>query len=96
VQTRLAAPRAVPAVTPRAFDDLHAIAAFFERTRQDGSGLEGDLRRRSHRQRTTFEKRGIDEALFFSNATSTGLDSLRFGPKWAVRSKVALQMALAN
>jgi hypothetical protein len=96
VQTRLAAPRAVPAMSRRALVDLRAAAGFFDSTRKDGSGLEGDLRRRSHRQRSTFEKRGIDEGLFFASTTSTGLDSLRFGPKWAVRSKAALQMALAN
>ncbi|HEV7912672.1 MAG TPA: hypothetical protein VGP22_02805, partial [Albitalea sp.] len=61
VQARRGAPRAVPAMTAHALEDLKAMAAFFDRTRQDGSGLEGDLRRRSHRQRILFEKRGLDE-----------------------------------
>jgi hypothetical protein len=34
--------------------------------------------------------------MFFATATATGLDSLRHGPKWAVRRRSELRMALAN
>jgi TPR repeat protein len=94
-QARVSAPRAVPAVTRRALQDLHTAAAFFARA-GESEGYEGDFRRRSRRQRGIFEVRGIDERLFFAVASSARLDSLRQGPKWALRSKAALRTALAN
>jgi TPR repeat protein len=95
VQARRTAPRAIPALTRRALQDLRAAAAFFERTVEDG-GLEADLRRRAQRQRSIFEIRGIDERMFFATATSTRLECLRQGPKWAARSKAVLRLALAD
>jgi TPR repeat protein len=93
-QSRLSAPRAIPAISPDALADLQRAAAFFEQTRQDASAIEGDLRRRSLRQRRAFAQHHIDETLFFASATSTALDSLRRGPKWAFKARQALHMAL--
>lgn len=94
-QARLSAPRAVPAVTPEALEGLHRAAVFFEHSRRDNNAFEGDLRRRSVRQRRAFERLGLDEEMFFSNASSTKLESFRLGPKWAFRAKQPLEMALA-
>lgn len=95
-QSRLSAPRAIPAISPGALADLQRAAAFFKQTRQDASAIEGDLRRRSRRQRRAFAQHHLDESLFFASATSTTLDSLRRGPKWAFRARQALQMALSG
>ena len=38
---------------------------------------------------------GLDEAMFFANATSMTLEALRLGSKWAFRAKEPLQLALA-
>lgn len=54
-----------------------------------------DLRRRSLRLRRASERHHLDETMFFSSATSTTLDSLRHGPKWAFRAKDSLRAALA-
>ena len=95
VQSRLAAPRAVPATSPGALDRLRKAATFFEQARQETAGFEGDLRNRSLRQRRVFERHQLDEAMFFAAASSTTLDSFRLGTKWAFRAKQALRLALA-
>ncbi len=94
-QNRLSAPRAVPAVTPEALEGLQRAAAFFEQSRSDSNAFEGDLRRRSVRQRRAFERFGLDESMFFAEATSTKLESFRLGPKWAFRARQPLELALA-
>ena len=94
-QIRLSAARAIPALDDTAVHALRAAAAFFGQASRDAMALEGDLRRRSLRQRRAFERHGIDEAMFFSGATSMTLEALRFGPKWAFRAKQPLQLALA-
>ena len=94
-QIRLAAARAIPALTDDALEALKRAAAFFGQASRDALAFEGDLRRRSLRQRRQFERQGLDEAMFFSSATSTTLEALRLGPKWAFREKEALQLALA-
>lgn len=94
-QIRLSAARAIPALGEAALEAARQAASLFGRARADGSGLEGDLRRRSLRQRRLFERHGLDEAMFFANATTTVLDALRLGPKWAFRAKEPLQLALA-
>jgi TPR repeat protein len=94
-QIRLSAARAIPALTPAAMEALRRAAAFFGQPSGDALAFEGDLRRRSLRQRRAFERHGLDEAMFFATATSTTLEALRVGPKWAFRAKEPLQLALA-
>ncbi|HKX41410.1 MAG TPA: hypothetical protein VJO99_09655, partial [Burkholderiaceae bacterium] len=94
-QIRLSAARAIPAVTGSALETARRAAAFFGQSSRDAMAFEGDLRRRSLRQRRAFERHGLDEAMFFANATSMTLEALRLGPKWAFRAKEPLQLALA-
>ena len=94
-QIRLSAARAIPAVSEGALETARRAAAFFGQGRRDAMAFEGDLRRRSLRQRRAFERHGLDEAMFFANATSMTLEALRLGPKWAFRAKEPLQLALA-
>jgi len=94
-QTRLSAPRAVPALTAEATGIARRAAAFFGQTSRDSVAFEGDLRRRSLRQRRAFDRHGLNESIFFSSASSMTLEALRLGPKWAFRVKAPLQMALA-
>jgi TPR repeat protein len=94
-QIRLSAARAIPALGAEATESLRRAASFFGQASRDALAFEGDLRRRSLRQRRAFERHGLDEALFFATATSMTLEALRFGPKWAFRAKAPLQLALA-
>jgi hypothetical protein len=94
-QIRLSAARAVPALSVAAMDAARRAASFFGQASRDAQAFEGDLRRRSLRQRRTFERLGLDEAMFFANASSMTLEALRLGPKWAFRAKAPLQLALA-
>lgn len=95
-QARLSAPRAVPALTEQAAQNLARAASFFEQSRGDSNAFEGDLRRRSVRQRRAFERLGLSEDMFFAEASSTQLESFRQGPKWAFRAKKSLELALAD
>lgn len=94
-QCKLAAPRAVPAVSPAALDNLHHAALFFESAQRDGNLFEGDWRRRSMHQRRLFARYGLDEEMFFARVSSTTLDALRQGTKWALRAKQSLHLALS-
>ncbi len=93
--SKLSAPRAVPAVSAAALDNLHRAALFFEEARRNGSVFEGDWRRRSLQQRRVFAQHHIDEDMFFAQANSKTLEALRQGAKWALRAKHPLQLALA-
>ena len=95
VQSRLSAPRAIPALTTAALDNLRRTAMLLSDSGGDGYALEGDARRRSLLQRRAFERLGLDEAMFFAKASTNELDTLRQGPRWAFRAKAQLQMALA-
>jgi TPR repeat protein len=95
VQTRLAAPRAIPALTGAALDDLRRTASVFAELGREGALLEGDVRRRSRVQRRAFERFGIEDALFFAHAPANVLDTLRLGTRWAWRARTELQHALA-
>ena len=95
-QARLSAPRAVPALSDQALQGLRRAAAFFEQSRGDTEAFEGDLRRRSVRQRRAFERLGLSEDMFFAEASSTQLESFRLGPKWAFRARKPLELALAG
>lgn len=90
-QARLAAPRAVPALGSAALEAAQRAATLFAQ-----AGSAGDLRSRSTRLRRLFDRLGIDEALFFSDANSTTLESLRLGAKWAWRARQPLREALMN
>ena len=94
-QSKMSEPRAVPAVSPAALDNLHRAALFFEEAQRDGSLFEGDWRRRSLHQRRVFARHHLDEDMFFAKVNSTTLDALRQGTKWAVRAKDSLQLALS-
>ncbi|MEP7298373.1 MAG: hypothetical protein ABI702_19485 [Burkholderiales bacterium] len=94
-QIRLSAARAIPSMSTAAMDALKRAASFFGQASRDAMAFEGDLRRRSLRQRRAFERHGLDEAMFFATATSMTLEALRLGPKWAFRAKEPLQLALA-
>ena len=94
-QIRLSAARAIPAMSEPAMEAARRAAAFFGQSSRDAQSFEGDLRRRSLRQRRAFERHGLDESMFFAAATSMTLEALRFGPKWAFRAKEPLQLALA-
>lgn len=94
-QVRLSAPRAVPAITGEASQTAQRAAGFFGQLRGEGAPAEGDLRARSLRQRRLFERLGLDEAWYFSDATSMELESLRLGAKWAYRARQPLRQALA-
>jgi hypothetical protein len=95
-QTRLAAPRAVPAVHEAALDAARRAASLFAQARRDAALVEGDLRRRSLRQRRLFERLELDDELFFAEASSMRLEALRLGPKWAFRARESLSLALAG
>ena len=95
VLSKLAAPRAVPALTPAALETLHRVSALFESSRLDGDLIEGDWRRRSLSQRRLFAHHNLDESLFFAKASSATLDSLRTAGKWALRAREPLKLALA-
>jgi TPR repeat protein len=94
-QIRLSAARAIPAMSSAAMDVARRAAAYFGQASRDAMAFEGDLRRRSLRQRRAFERHGLDESMFFANATSMTLEALRLGSKWAFRAKEPLQLALA-
>lgn len=94
--SKLSAPRAVPAVSPAALDNLHRATLFFEEAKRNGNTFEGDWRHRSLQQRRVFARHHIDEDLFFARVNSQTLDALRQGAKWALRAKQPLQLALAG
>jgi len=93
-QQRLAAPRAVPALSDAALATAQRAAAWFGQAKRDTVAVEGDLRRRSLRQRRLFERLGLADEMFFAAATSMRLEALRLGPKWAFRARESLSLAL--
>ena len=94
-QARLSAPRAIPAPNEEALDVARRAASLFTQARHDAMATEGDLRRRSLRQRRAFDRLGLDESLFFADASAADLDALRLGAKWAFRARGPLNLALA-
>ncbi|MDT7837228.1 hypothetical protein [Aquabacterium sp. OR-4] len=92
-QVRLAAPRAIPATGGAAQQALQQAVLLYGQAR--GAAGEGDLRTRSLRQRRLFERLGLDEALYFADASATTLEALRLGSKWAWRARQPLSDALA-
>jgi len=94
-QVRLSAPRAIPAVHAEALTIARKAAALFAQSQGDAASSEGDLRNRSLRQRRMFDRLGLDEAMFFADASSMTLEALRLGAKWAHRVRAPLSEALA-
>jgi hypothetical protein len=94
-QVRLSAPRAIPANSTPALDTARQAAAFFGQSRVCSDAVEGDLRARSLRQRRLFDRLDLDDTMFFSDASSMTLESLRLGTKWAFRARQPLTQALA-
>jgi TPR repeat protein len=94
-QSRRSQPRAIPAVTPAALDHLRRMAMMFSQLGHDAAVAEGDARRRSLVQRRAFARLALDERMFFANASSSELDTLRQGSRWAFHAKRQLQLALA-
>lgn len=93
-QARLAAPRAVPALHAAAHQAAQHAAELYTHSGQERSLTEGDLRNRSLRQRRLFDRLGVADSLFFADASTTTLDSLRLGAKWAYKVRQPLSAAL--
>jgi hypothetical protein len=95
-QIRLSAARAIPALGEAALQAARRAASFYGHAQREAPLFEGDLRRRTRRQRRAFERHGVDEAMFFAQASATTLETLRLGSKWAFRAREPLQSALAD
>lgn len=93
-QIRLAAPRAIPALSNNALVDLESAVALFRRSRLNSDDSEGNLRHRSDNQLRTFERHNLHESMFFATANSTVLDTFRVGSKWAFRAQHSLGLEL--
>jgi TPR repeat protein len=93
-QSRLSAPRAVPALVPRALEDLRRAVSLF--SSMDAKGiLEGNLRRRSTVLRRVLLQLGVEEQMFFADADSHSRDRLRVGTRWAHFMREPLNDALS-
>ncbi|NUZ09113.1 hypothetical protein [Piscinibacter koreensis] len=95
-QRRMSAPRAIPALSNDALTALRAAAEFFTKVIREGNAIEGDLRYRAQVQRGAFRRIGLDEKMFFAEASSAMLEAVRQGPKWAVRTRTLVTAALAE
>jgi hypothetical protein len=94
-QPRLAAARAVPALSDESVRTLHRAATLH--AGQSSIPLaEGSLQQRSRSLRALLQRFGANDTSFFAAANSTTLDSLRIGAKWAYRAKDVLRSALAD
>lgn len=94
-QPRLAAARAVPALSEESVRTLHRAATLH--AGQSSIPLaEGSLHQRSRSLRALLQRFGANDTSFFAAANSTTLDSLRIGAKWAYRAKDVLRSALAD
>jgi TPR repeat protein len=84
LQPRLAAPRAIPAVSAAALDKLRTAAAMVS----SSGGHAAEQRRH------LLLKRGIAEDLFFADAKVEVRDRVRIGTRWAHHSSGMLRAAL--
>jgi TPR repeat protein len=96
VQSKIAAPRVIPAISSCAGANLRRCVAVVEATKTDRLSLEGDLRKRSARLRQRLGKMGVPDSLFFVELRSSQLDVLRAGPKWAYHFRDLLRCALKD
>lgn len=94
-QVRLAAPRAVPALSPQARHVLSEAAHFFARAGTRPTAVEGDVHHRTRRLRLALNHLQADPALFFAHASTTMLERVRGGPKWAFESRAVFRQAMA-
>jgi TPR repeat protein len=95
VQAKLAAPRAIPALTSRALTHLHEASVLMRQSRPIGGAFEGDLRQRTVRLRRQLAAHAVTDELFFAQASASRLDVLRRGAKWAFHERDSLREALA-
>lgn len=95
VQAKLAAPRAIPALTSRALTHLHEASVLMRQNRPIGGAFEGDLRQRTVRLRRQLASHAVPDDLFFARASASTLDRLRGGAKWAFHARDSLRQALA-
>lgn len=89
-QSKLSAPRLVPATTPTAQEALRQAVTLFSLSDQDSH-----VQRRSSVQRRRLALLDIDEDLFFADANSNERDRVRIGTRWAHHARTRLQAALA-
>lgn len=88
-KSRLAAPRAVPALGEPAAQALRVAAHLFATPERDDG-----LRTRTRELRRLCSKHGIDDSMFFAAATADALAALRSGTRWAFKHRDALRSAL--
>jgi hypothetical protein len=95
-QSRLSAPRAIPALSSDTTARLRSAAGQFSHVREDNRSIEGDLQQRSRTLRLTLERLQLEESMFFADASSEVLDTLRLGNRWAIRVNELLSIALGG
>ena len=95
VQRKVSAPRAIPGLSEDRLIRLGVVSDFFAQLQRDGDVIQGDLRHRMQTQRTLFKRFHLKENRFFAETTSTQLDALRQGPKWASRNRDLLSTAFS-
>lgn len=89
-QSKLSAPRVVPAVSLAAHEALRQAVSLFSVSDQDSQVL-----LRTQAQRRHLASLDIDEDLFFAEANSIERDRVRIGTRWAHHARTRLQAALA-
>lgn len=95
-QAKLSAPRAVPAASVLAQQNLRRIVA-----QVAGGGVRGaefqdfDLRHRAARVKQVLLAHGLAESMFFARARSIELDALRGGGRWARLARTEIDAAMA-
>ena len=93
-KAKLAAPRAVPALGSESLIQLDQAVATMRQIEPLGRSTEGNLRQRSTKLRRLLQRYAGHEELFFAEARSSTLDTLRSGPKWAYHAREHLRHAL--
>jgi TPR repeat protein len=94
-QRRLAAGRAVPAVSSEATQAMRRATALHTNQESPSFG-QTSQRQRSRSLKTLLDHFGAEESSFFAEANSTVLESLRVGSKWAYRARSVLRAALSD
>jgi len=89
-------PRVLPALRPQALDNLRMAVEFFKRNGQQLAASEAGRRQRSQRLRFALDRRGIDESLFFVQASGSVLSARRVSSTWAFHARLKIQAALAD
>lgn len=89
-QSKLAAPRVVPALTTAATEALRASVALFSTAAAEFDGAAP-----AQGQRRLLADLGVDEELFFAGVSSSERDRVRIGTRWAHHAREQLRAALA-